>query len=300
MRRLRAARAARASRCSGSAAARLRSARAKSRVVEDREPDRLERRVGDRARARRSSWSQRDARLEVPGVARTSRRRRGSRAAGRCRRCGTAAAGPRSGRRRSAGSASRATLAPWRTSASWVSRQPFGLRGRARRVHQHRDVADRARAAAACAARPRGDARRRRRRTRRASRKPGALAARGRRAGAAAAPPASSSARGSCAASVREHLARAAPGSRRCRPGPARVSSTRMSAWAITWLELVRLEAAVDRHRDGAELGRAENAGDEVEAVRHQDPDLVAGPDAERRAATRAKRSVSAGELGVA
>ena len=45
--------------------------------------------------------------------------------------------------------------------------------------------------------------------------------------------------------------------------------------------QLVLLEAAVDRHRDGAELGRSEEAGHEVELVRHQDPDLVAGADAE-------------------
>ena len=45
--------------------------------------------------------------------------------------------------------------------------------------------------------------------------------------------------------------------------------------------QLVLLEAAVDRHRDGAELGRSEKAGDEVELVRHQDPDLVAGADTE-------------------
>ena len=97
-----------------------------ARVVEDREPDQVEGGVGDGATLV-LELVERDERVEV---ARRGRRRpegRGSRASGRCRRCGTAAAGSQKRSSAVIRNFVRCTLAPWRTIASWVSRQPFGF-----------------------------------------------------------------------------------------------------------------------------------------------------------------------------
>ena len=104
--------------------------RSKSRVVEDRQPDRRERRVREGA-ALLLELAQRDGRRRS---ARRDDRRAPTacaRAAGRSRRCGTSAADSRSARRLVSCQRS-AAATPVRTSASWVSTQPFGLRGRAR------------------------------------------------------------------------------------------------------------------------------------------------------------------------
>ena len=55
-------------------------------------------------------------------------------------------------------------------------------------------------------------------------------------------------------------------------------------------LELVRLEAAVDWHGDGAELGRRQQQRHELDAVGHQDADLRAGPYTEREQRARVAR----------